>query len=51
MLGLALLLKGDAASALAEIEQEKTEVWRMIGLPMAYHALGARPSPIQHSPR
>ena len=37
MLGLALLLKGEAASALPEIEQEKTEVWRMIGLPMAYH--------------
>lgn len=40
MLGLALLLKGDAPGALAEIEQEKSELWRMIGLPMAYHALG-----------
>jgi TolB-like protein/Flp pilus assembly protein TadD len=36
----ALLLKGDAPRALAEIEQEKSEVWRLIGLPMAYHALG-----------
>jgi hypothetical protein len=37
-----LLRKGDAAGALAEIEQEKTEIWRMIGLPMAYHALGRK---------
>jgi TolB-like protein len=35
-----LLLKGDAPAALAEIEQEKDEGWRLIGLPMAYHALG-----------
>jgi len=41
-LGIALLLKGDATGALAEIEQEKSENWRMIGLPMAYHALGRR---------
>ena len=41
-LGVALLLKGDAAGALAEIEQETNEVWRMIGLPMAYHALGRK---------
>jgi len=38
-LGTALLLKGDAQGALAEIEQETSEVWKMIGLPMAYHAL------------
>jgi adenylate cyclase len=36
----AMLLKGDAPGALAEIEQEKSEAWRLIGLPMAYHALG-----------
>jgi len=41
-LGMALLLKGDATAALAEIEQEKSEVWRMIGLPMAYCALGRK---------
>jgi TolB-like protein len=41
-LGNALLLKGDATAALAEIEQEKNEVWRMIGLPMAYCALGRK---------
>ena len=41
-LGTALLLKGDAQGALAEIEQETSEVWRMIGLPMAYHALGRK---------
>ena len=41
-LGIALLLKGDATGALAEIEQETSENWRMIGLPMAYHALGRK---------
>ena len=40
VLGEALLHKGDGAGALAEIEQEPIEVNRMIGLPMAYHALG-----------
>jgi TolB-like protein/lipoprotein NlpI len=38
----AMLLKGDAPGALAEIEQEKSESWRLIGLPMAYHALGRK---------
>jgi tetratricopeptide (TPR) repeat protein len=42
MLGFVLLRKGDASGALAEIEQETSEVWRMIGLPMAYHALGRK---------
>jgi TolB-like protein/lipoprotein NlpI len=41
-LGNALLLKGDAQGALAEIEQEKSEAWKMIGLPVAYHALGRK---------
>ena len=41
-LGVALLLKGDAAGALAEIEQETLELWQAIGLPMAYHALGRK---------
>ena len=41
-LGVALLLKGDAQGALAEIEQETSEIWKMIGLPMAYHALGRK---------
>jgi len=41
-LGLALMLKGDATAALTEIEQEKSEVWRMIALPMAYCALGRK---------
>ena len=41
-LGMALMLKGDATAALAEIEQEKIEMWRMIGLPMAYCALGRK---------
>jgi tetratricopeptide (TPR) repeat protein len=38
----AMLLKGDAPAALAEIEQEKSEDWRLIGLPMVYHALGRK---------
>ena len=41
-LGIALLLKEDPAGALAEIEQETNENWKMIGLPMAYHAVGRR---------
>ena len=41
-LGNALLLKGDAQGALAEIEQETSEVWKTIGLSMAYHALGRK---------
>jgi TolB-like protein/Tfp pilus assembly protein PilF len=39
-IGMTLLLKGDAPGALAEIEQETSEVWKMMGLPMAYYALG-----------
>jgi len=39
---LTMLLKDDAPGALAEIEQEKSEVHRLIGLPMAYHALGRK---------
>ena len=39
---VAMLLKGDASAALAEIEQEKSAVWRAIGLPMAYFALGRK---------
>ena len=41
-IGIALLLKGDGKGALEEIEQETSEVWKMIGLPMAYHALGRK---------
>jgi TolB-like protein/Flp pilus assembly protein TadD len=41
-MGIAMLLKGDANGALAELEQEPVEVFRMIGLPMAYHALGRK---------
>ena len=47
----AMLLKGDAPAALAEIEQEKSEAWRLIGLPMVYHALGRKPSPMPRSRR
>jgi TolB-like protein len=41
-IGNALLLKRDAQGALAEIEQETSEVWKLIGLPMAYHALARK---------
>jgi TolB-like protein/Flp pilus assembly protein TadD len=41
-LGKALMLKGDATGALAEIEQEKSEGDRMISLPMAHCALGRK---------
>jgi adenylate cyclase len=42
LVGIALMQKGDATAALAEIEQEKSEAWRMIALPMAYCALGRK---------
>ena len=41
-LGFSLLLKGDASAALAEFEQESNDAFRMVGLPMAYHALGRK---------
>jgi len=42
-LGVALLFKGDAAAAFAEIEQEPgPSRWGEIGLPMVYFALGKR---------
>ncbi len=41
-LGNALLLKSDPQGALAEFEQETVDLWKMIGLPMAYHALGRK---------
>ena len=40
--GEALLGKGDAAGALAEIQKEAAEPFKMMGLPMAYHALGRK---------
>jgi TolB-like protein/Tfp pilus assembly protein PilF len=41
-LGMALLFKGDASAALAEMQQESSELWRMIGLSIAYHSLGRK---------
>jgi len=41
-MGVAMLLQGDAKGARAEFEQEPVEVFRMIGLPMAYHATGQK---------
>ncbi len=40
LIGMALLRKGDPAGALAAIQEETNETWRLIGLPMAWHALG-----------
>ena len=39
-IGVSLLLQGEPEEALQAMQQESSEVWRMIGLPMAYHALG-----------
>ncbi len=41
-IGATLLLKGDAQGALAQIEQETSDPWKMYALPMAYHALGRK---------
>ncbi len=38
--GKALLLKGDFAAALDVIQQEPSEVWRLVGLVIVHHALG-----------
>jgi hypothetical protein len=40
--GWALLLKGDAKAALAQIQQEKVEPLRLLGMAQAYHALGKK---------
>jgi tetratricopeptide (TPR) repeat protein len=41
-IGMALLLKGDKAGAMGAIEQEPSDPWRAIGLPMVYHAMGRK---------
>jgi len=38
-IGRALLLMGEPAAALVEIEAESFDAWRMVGLPAVYHAL------------
>ena len=40
LIGVALLLKGEPAGALAAMQDESSDAWRLIGLPMAWHALG-----------
>ena len=40
-IGVALLLKGEAQSALEAMQLEPSD-WGQIGLPMAYHALGRK---------
>jgi TolB-like protein/lipoprotein NlpI len=39
-IGVALLLKGESESALAAMQQEAFEAWRLLGLVMAHQALG-----------
>ena len=39
-IGTALLLKGETQSALAAMQKEVSEGWRLIGLVLAHHALG-----------
>ncbi len=41
-IGETLLLKGDENAALAEFKQEPVESFRLVGLSMAYHALGRK---------
>ena len=41
-IGRTLLLQGKADAALQEMEQETDEIWRLSGLPLAFHALGRR---------
>jgi hypothetical protein len=41
-LAMALLLKGDAAGARVEIEQETSDAWPMITLPLVHCALGRK---------
>jgi serine/threonine protein kinase/Tfp pilus assembly protein PilF len=41
-IGLALLGKGDAIGALKEMQAEPVELARIVGLPLAYEALGRR---------
>jgi TolB-like protein/cytochrome c-type biogenesis protein CcmH/NrfG len=41
-LALALVQKGDAQGALAEIDQEKNEAWKAISLPIVCHAAGRK---------
>ena len=39
-MGDALLLKGEPEAALAAMQQDSFEGWRIIGMPMVYHAMG-----------
>ena len=39
-IGEALILKGEPDEALAAFHEESFEGWRLVGLPLAYHALG-----------
>src|SRR6185436_14436211 len=41
-IGLALLLQGKTDAARQEMQQETEELWRLSGLPLAFHALGRR---------
>ena len=43
LIGFALLSKGEPENALVAMQQESAEGWRLVGLTMAYHALGRAP--------
>jgi hypothetical protein len=40
--GKVLLVRGDAAAALAEMHLEPSDFWRLTGLALVHHALGQR---------
>jgi adenylate cyclase len=40
LIGTALVFKGEAQAALENMQRESFDVFRLIGLPIAYHALG-----------
>ena len=42
VIGVALLMKGDAQAALTETQKESDESWRLFGLAMVYHTLGRK---------
>ena len=42
VIGVALLMKGEAQAALTETQKEPEEVWRLLGLTMVYHTLGRK---------
>ena len=44
LIGVALLFQGEASAALEAMQREELEAFRLIGLSLAYHALGDAPA-------